>query len=183
MVRNAIEMRLIEEFIGFESLRTEIKIDDSRIDFELIFSDLAVREGVSEMKKRKRTKSQPSEIFISNRMLIEVKSVTLAGRTLDSEVHGLIAEFPDSVSTRATKHANTLTTHVLSGGKAAIFFLIQRADVTSFTISSLDPNYQKAVRAASAAGVSILPYKCHLCPDTGDVTLLGKVPYIESFMP
>jgi DNA-binding sugar fermentation-stimulating protein len=179
MVKVALENELIEECVGFTTLKTEIKIDDSRIDFELGYDSKHDTKEMASSRCKKRKRAKVHESPSCKRMLVEVKSVTLAGHTPGKKESDCIAEFPDSVSTRASKHANTLKSHVLSGGRAAILFLIQRADVTSFTISSLDQTYQQAIREAAAAGVLMLPYKCSLCPETGHVSLLGKVPYIE----
>jgi DNA-binding sugar fermentation-stimulating protein len=123
---------------------------------------------------------------IHHRMLLEVKSVTLAplpnpasGRSGDGSKETFVAEFPDSVSVRATKHAASLTQHCLAGGRAAILLLIQRDDVHAFSPSALDPVYQRALHDAAAAGVLVLAYMCRLCPDSKQVKFLGKVPYID----
>lgn len=202
------------------------KLVGSRIDFELLFgtrrSDEAHDEpaSLSATKKRKfpdsctkksvthaqthQAEEQEGEVVdIANRMLVEVKSVTLApyhkisrpavdininsdsDRDMKRENNDhpqmqLIAEFPDSVSLRAKKHAECLTRHVQMGGRAALVFLIQRDDCSAFRISPIDPAYKEAVRVARQAGVLILPYVCRLKPEgKGVVELLGKVPFLE----
>ena len=180
----------------------------SRIDFELLFSSStcsivrsdATREKASTSSTKKRKYSAGSSIKhettpeddenlgdISQRMLVEVKSVTLApcdiitnadAEDSEQQQQERVAEFPDSVSVRAKKHAECLTRHVRSGGRAALLFLIQRDDCTAFMISPLDAAYKEAVREAEAAGVLILPYVCRLCPLAGVVELVEKVPFL-----
>ncbi|CAM9116045.1 unnamed protein product [Ectocarpus fasciculatus] len=147
MVRSALERNLIPEVSGFVKLNQEVKRSE-------------ITEGNS--------------VLNSNRMLLEVKSVTLTYPERSE-----VAEFPDAVSVRATKHANQLKNHVAQGGRAAILFLIQRSDVVSFSPCSIDKKYQLALHDAHAAGVLILPYKCELCPENKTVTLVEKVPYIN----
>jgi DNA-binding sugar fermentation-stimulating protein len=178
------------------------KKTESRIDFELIFGGKHdAKKGTvtlpsSPIRKRKRgVSTDASDIKrgtddvhdaaadhgvlvadISQRMLLEVKSVTLAPY---DGLPNQLAEFPDSVSVRAKKHAECLTHHVRSGGRAALLFLIQRSDCSSFTISPIDAAYKLAVSEAKQAGVLILPYVCRLNPDHGTVELVGRVPFLE----
>ena len=184
MVKNAFEMGLIEECAGYSGLSTEVKVADSRIDFELVFGgpedwEANPSEGGPTKKRRKSGTSAGARCPIGHRMLVEVKSVTLARQRDSVDGSESIAEFPDTVSDRASKHAETLTAHAEAGGRAAILFLIQRGDANSFTTSLLDPAYQRAVHRAEAAGVQILPYTCNLCPDSGRVVLGRRLPFLN----
>jgi DNA-binding sugar fermentation-stimulating protein len=160
---------------------------DSRIDFELLFGNPPNANELPQTtagRKRKQPCSEhelAKQFDISQRMLIEVKSVTLAPYEdiPPPESFNRLAEFPDSVSIRALKHAECLMHHVLAGGRAAILFLIQRDDCSSFTISTIDAAYKEAVREAQAAGVLILPYVCRMNPIDRSVELLGRVPFLE----
>ena len=178
MVRSALDRNLIPEVSGFVKLNQEVKVGDSRIDFELLFeNDGPELDAATASRPRKKQRSEITEgnsVLNSNRMLLEVKSVTLTYPERSE-----VAEFPDAVSVRATKHANQLKNHVAQGGRAAILFLIQRSDVVSFSPCSIDKKYQLALHDAHAAGVLILPYKCELCPENKTVTLVEKVPYIN----
>lgn len=96
---------------------------------------------------------------------IEVKSVTL------SRQHGL-AEFPDSVTARGTKHLNELTAMVQQGHRAIMFYLVQRTDCRRMTLAAdIDPAYAKAWAAASQVGVETFVMACNITPDA---VLLGK---------
>jgi len=85
---------------------------------------------------------------------VEVKSVTL------SRQPGL-AEFPDSVTVRGTKHLRELTQIVKDGGRAVMLYLMQRNDCDRFALAAdIDPNYAAAFKTARAAGVEVLVYDC-----------------------
>jgi sugar fermentation stimulation protein A len=85
---------------------------------------------------------------------LEVKNVTLK-RKDDT------AEFPDSVTSRGTKHLNELINAKKKGYDAYLLFLIQREDCTIFKIAKdLDDEYSKALIKAIKHKVKILCYDC-----------------------
>jgi len=89
---------------------------------------------------------------------VEVKSVTL------SRQPGL-AEFPDSVTTRGTKHLNELMAQVKDGARAVQLFVIQRGDCQRFSpAGDIDPTYAEALIKARNAGVEILALACQISP-------------------
>lgn len=86
---------------------------------------------------------------------VEVKNVTL--RVNDG------AQFPDSVSERGQKHLRELMDLKRQGFRAAMLYVVQREDVTSFSpADNIDPAYGKLLREASALGVEILVYQCKM---------------------
>lgn len=98
---------------------------------------------------------------------VEVKSVTL------SRQPGL-AEFPDSVTARGTKHLEELARMAREGHRAVLFYLVQRTDCQRVAIAAdIDPAYGAAFQAARAAGLEILAYGTRLSPE--EVTLDGKL--------
>ncbi len=89
---------------------------------------------------------------------VEVKSVTLKRQP------GL-AEFPDAVTARGTKHLGELAEMVRQGQRAVLFFLVQRGDCGRVApAADIDPAYAEALDRALAAGVEILCYQCNLSP-------------------
>lgn len=89
---------------------------------------------------------------------VEIKNVHLM------RTHGL-AEFPDSVSTRAAKHQGELAKMVDQGARAVTVYLCQREDCDSFTLAAdIDPEYAAAAAAARETGVEALCYACALTP-------------------
>jgi sugar fermentation stimulation protein A len=74
-----------------------------------------------------------------------------------------LAEFPDSVTTRGAKHLDEMGDLVEAGRRAAMLFIIQRADCDRLRIcSDLDPGYGRAFARAIARGVEAYAVRCHL---------------------
>jgi sugar fermentation stimulation protein A len=98
---------------------------------------------------------------------VEIKNVHL------SRTAGL-AEFPDSVTERGTKHLGELAAMVASGHRGVMLYLIQRADAEDFALApDIDPVYAQAFQSARAAGVEMLAYACDPTPEA--ITLARPV--------
>ena len=94
---------------------------------------------------------------------VEVKSVTLSRRAG-------VAEFPDSVTARGTKHMNDLARMAQAGHRAVLIYLVQRTDCKSVTIAAdIDPTYAKALGQAQEAGVEVLALGCAISPHSIDI--------------
>jgi len=103
------------------------------------------------------------------RCYVEVKSVTLR---LDG-----IAAFPDTVTERGTKHVKELVRLRRRGHRAALVFVIQRADCAMFRpADEIDPLYGRWLRRALQVGVEILPYRARVPPR--GITLRQRLPLI-----
>jgi sugar fermentation stimulation protein A len=91
---------------------------------------------------------------VKNKSFLEVKSVTMKRKSK-------IAEFPDSVTSRGTKHLNELINATKKGFKSYLLFVIQREDCNKFEIAKdLDPEYSKTLIKAIKHNVKILCYDC-----------------------
>lgn len=89
---------------------------------------------------------------------VEVKSVTL------SRTPGL-AEFPDSVTARGTRHLQELAAMAGAGHRAVMLFLVQRTDCAGVSIAGdIDPAYLAGFRAARQAGVDVLALGTNINP-------------------
>ena len=100
---------------------------------------------------------------------VEVKSVTLSRQS------GL-AEFPDSVTARGTKHLQELAKVVEQSHRAVMFYLVQRTDCDRVTLAAdIDPAYAAAFANARAAGVEVLAYDTVISP--AGVTLGQVLPF------
>ncbi|OIQ29202.1 MAG: sugar fermentation stimulation protein SfsA [Alphaproteobacteria bacterium MedPE-SWcel] len=89
---------------------------------------------------------------------VEVKSVTLSRRP------GL-AEFPDSVTARGTKHLRELADMARSGHRAVMLYLVQRTDCDRFALAAdIDPAYAAEFERAQAEGVERLIYSTSITP-------------------
>ena len=90
------------------------------------------------------------------KIFVEVKNVTLFR---DKK----IAEFPDSITTRGSKHLKTLITAVKKGYKSYLLFLVQIQGVESFKIAKdIDKVYYENYLLAKKAGVIFLAYRCKI---------------------
>jgi sugar fermentation stimulation protein A len=88
---------------------------------------------------------------------VEVKSVTLA--------EGRRARFPDSVTARGRRHAECLAGLRRAGARAALLFVVQRADCDAVEpAAEIDPDYADALRAAARAGVEVLALRARVAP-------------------
>ena len=89
-----------------------------------------------------------------NKSFLEVKNVTLKRKSR-------IAEFPDSVTARGTKHLNELIHATQKGFNSYLLFVIQREDCNKFEIAKdIDPEYSKTLIKAINHNVKILCYDC-----------------------
>lgn len=87
---------------------------------------------------------------------VEAKGVTLSRR------RGL-AEWPDCVSARGTRHLAELEARIQAGDRAVVLFVVQRSDCTAFDVArDLDPGFGRAWERVRAAGVEALVYGCDL---------------------
>jgi len=103
---------------------------------------------------------------------VEVKSVTL------SRQQGL-AEFPDSVTARGTKHLGELANMVSQGHRAVMLYLVQRTDCDRMTLASdIDPTYACAFKTACAAGVGVLCYDTQISPD--GIFVRRALPFVQA---
>lgn len=93
---------------------------------------------------------------------VEVKSVTLCRQP------GL-AEFPDSVTARGTKHLAELADMARAGHRAVMLYLVQRTDCTRFALAAdIDPAYAAAFQAAT--GVERLIYGTAISPEGVEIS-------------
>jgi len=99
------------------------------------------------------------DFLISNskqKCFLEVKNVTLLRETK-------VAEFPDSITSRGTKHLNELVNAKKKGYESYILYLIQREDCQFFKIAKdIDEEYKIAFNKAFKKKVKILCYDCKL---------------------
>ena len=94
--------------------------------------------------------------FLCDMNIIEVKNVTLLR-------DDIVAEFPDAVTARGTKHLNMLINSIKKGYKPYVLFLTQIQGINNFRIAKdIDSTYYKEYLDAKKSGVSFLAYRCSL---------------------
>ena len=87
---------------------------------------------------------------------IEVKNVTLFR---DKK----IAEFPDAITARGSKHLITLIDAIKKGYKSYLIFLVQIQNMEKFKIAKdIDKEYYNNYLVAKKAGVNFLAYRCKI---------------------
>lgn len=100
---------------------------------------------------------------------VEVKNVTL--------VEEGVAYFPDAVSARGSKHLRELAEVARQGGRAVIFFCIQRQDATELRPADhIDAVYGQTLRQALQAGVEALAYRAEVT--TTGIRLVQRLPVV-----
>ena len=99
------------------------------------------------------------DFLISNnkeKCFLEVKNVTLLRQ--DN-----IAEFPDAITSRGTKHLKELIKAKRKGYESYMLYLIQRDDCNFFKIANdIDEEYKNTFDEALNNGVKMLCYDCKL---------------------
>jgi len=117
-----------------------------------IVLDALKKNRIKELKKDIKIKTEVKfgkktrfDFLISTnnyKAFIEVKNVTLSRQSK-------VAEFPDSVTSRGSKHIEELLKASKKGYKIFILFVIQRDDCEKFKIASdIDPLYSKLLDSA-----------------------------------
>jgi sugar fermentation stimulation protein A len=85
-----------------------------------------------------------------------------------------LAEFPDCVAARSTKHLGELEAMVRAGDRAVALFVVQRTDCDAFSAChDLDPAFAAALERAADAGVEVLVYGCEMSP--ADVRIARRI--------
>ena len=88
------------------------------------------------------------------KIFIEVKNVTLSRKKN-------IAEFPDAITSRGSKHIKELVNATPKGYKSYILFVVQRNDCKQFSLAKdIDKEYFDLLTLASKNKIKVLCYDC-----------------------
>ena len=91
-----------------------------------------------------------------DKIFLEVKNVTLFR-------NDKIAEFPDAITSRGSKHLKTLINAIKKGYKTYLLFLVQIEGIENFKIAKdIDKEYYENYVLAKKAGVNFLAYRCKI---------------------
>ena len=108
----------------------------------------------------------------NQKIFIEVKNVTLFREEKT-------AEFPDSVTSRGSKHLKTLIEAIKKGYKTYLLFLVQIQGVENFKIAKdIDKEYYKNYLLAKKAGVVFLAYRCKI--NSKEIKIEKKIKIINA---
>ena len=163
-----------------------IKVKKNLVGVNTHFANKIVYHGlhnnlISELKNNDTIKS---EVFFNKetrfdflteknkkKIFIEVKNVTLFR---DEK----IAEFPDAITTRGSKHLKTLIDATKKGYKTYILFLVQIENVENFKIAKdIDKEYYNNYLIAKKANVKFLAYRCKI--NSKEITIKKKIKIIN----
>ena len=109
--------------------------------------------------------------FLCDNKILEVKNVTFT-RKKD------VAEFPDAVTVRGTKHLLKLIDSISQNYKPYVLFLTQIQGINSFRIAKdIDDNYYQNYVKAKKSGVKFLAYRCHL--SSKEIKIEKKIKIID----
>jgi sugar fermentation stimulation protein A len=76
-----------------------------------------------------------------------------------------LAEFPDCVAARSTRHLRELAERVRAGDRSVLLFVVQRTDCDRFApAADCDPAFARALAEVAAQGVEVLVYGCEVTP-------------------
>ena len=140
-----------KRFVGVNTHRAN-KIVNHGLENKLISEFKTIKNIKPEFKFSDDTRFD----FLCDSNLIEVKNVTLI-REND------IAEFPDAITSRGTKHLNMLIKSIKKGYKPFVLFLTQIQNINNFRIAKdIDGIYFENYKKAKKAGVKFLAYRCKL---------------------
>ena len=148
-----------------------IEVKNKKVGINTLFTNKIVLEALKHKKINSlnkfnhiKTESKFSDgtrfdFLLSNdkeKCFLEVKNVTLLRENK-------IAEFPDAITSRGTKHLNELCNAKKKGYQSYILYLIQRENCDSFKIAKdIDDEYKIAFSKALKSGVKVLCYDCKL---------------------
>ena len=109
--------------------------------------------------------------FLCDKNIIEVKNVTL---TRNKE----LAEFPDAITTRGSKHLLKLIDSKEKGYKPFVLFLTQIQGIKNFRIAKdIDKDYYQNYLSAKKAGVKFMAYRCTL--NSKEIKIEKKIKIID----
>jgi sugar fermentation stimulation protein A len=148
-----------------------IKVKKSLVGVNTHFANKIAFHGLSNnlVKEVKNSKNIKPEVFFdketrfdflvekdNQKTFVEVKNVTLSRKDK-------LAEFPDAVTSRGSKHLKTLIEATKKGYKTYLLFLVQIQGVTGFKIAQdIDKEYYENYKLAKKAGVKFLAYRCKI---------------------
>jgi sugar fermentation stimulation protein A len=92
----------------------------------------------------------------NQKIFVEVKNVTLSRKEK-------VAEFPDAITSRGSKHLRALIKAIKKGYKTYLLFLVQIQGIENFKIAKdIDKEYYENYKLAKKAGVNFLAYRCKI---------------------
>ena len=144
-------IKVNRKLIGVNTHRANRIVEHGLIN-KLIKEFKLIKKITREFKYSKDTRFD----FLCDKNIIEVKNVTLLRNQN-------VAEFPDAVTSRGSKHLINLIDSVKKKYKPYVLFLTQIQGINNFRIAKdIDNNYYQNYVIAKKMGVKFLAYRCTL---------------------
>ena len=153
-------LQIIEDQKSKVGINTHLtnKIVFEALDKRVIKNFENIDKIQSEVKFGKNTRFDFLITEKYKKTFIEVKNVTLCREKK-------IAEFPDAITSRGSKHIQELLEANKKGYKIYLFFVIQRNDCNKFKLAKdIDPEYCELLLKAVKKNLKILCYDCKFSP-------------------
>ena len=152
--------------IGVNTHRAN-RIVEHALKNKLIKEFKSIKNIKSEFKFSKDTRFD----FLCDKKILEVKNVTFTRKKN-------LAEFPDAVTERGTKHLIKLMESLSKNYQPYVLFLTQIQGINNFKIAKdIDDNYYQNYLKAKKAGVKFLAYRCHL--SSREIKIEKKIKIID----
>ena len=163
-----------------------IKVKNNLVGVNTHLANKIVDEGLknNSFDEFKKLEDVQSEVFYNKetrfdflvsknnkKIFIEVKNVTLSRNNKESE-------FPDSPTSRGTKHLKALIDASKKGFKTYVVFLVQIQNMKYFKIAKdIDKDYYENYLIAKKSGVQFLAYRCKI--NTKQIKIDKKIKIIN----
>ena len=164
-----------------------IKVKKNLVGVNTHFANKIAHHGLSNnlVKEISNNDSIKAEVFFNKetrfdflveknkqKIFVEVKNVTLFR---DEN----IAEFPDAVTSRGSKHLRALIDATKKGYKSYLLFLVQIQGAENFKIAKdIDKEYYENYLLAKKAGVIFLAYRCKI--NSKEIKIEKKIKIINA---
>ena len=159
-------IKVNKSLIGVNTHKANRIVEDA-LKNKLIYEFKKVRLIKPEFKFSKDTRFD----FLCDKKIIEVKNVTLIRKKG-------IAEFPDAVTSRGTKHLQKLVDSMKKNYDPYVLFLTQIQGIEYFKIAKdIDYEYYNNYLFAKKAGVKFLAYKCNI--NSKEIKIEKKIKIID----
>jgi len=159
-------IKVKKKLIGVNTHRAN-RIVEHGLKNKLIKEFKLIKKITPEFKYSKDTRFD----FLCDKNIIEVKNVTLFRNKN-------LAEFPDAVTSRGSKHLVKLVDSLKKNYKPYVLFLTQIQGINNFRIAKdIDNNYYQNYILAKKAGVKFLAYRCAL--NSKEIKIEKKINIID----
>ncbi|MBI2191427.1 MAG: DNA/RNA nuclease SfsA [Planctomycetes bacterium] len=150
-------VRAGDTWIGVNTSRTNAVLEEALVS-GLVPELVGFRRLRREVAYGSRSRVDFLLEFPGRLCFVEAKNVTLA--------RGDTALFPDSVTSRGTRHLVDLAERARAGDRAVMFYLVNREDCHQLAPAvAIDPVYAQTLAKAVRAGVQILAYRALVAPE------------------